>query len=71
MLSQSMCLTLYLYSIQNEGLIDKKYVISTLILTLFVVAVAISSTFLGLDRAWADTVIKTIPVGLGPQWSCI
>jgi DNA-binding beta-propeller fold protein YncE len=33
-----------------------------IILTLSVVVVALSSTFLGLESAWADSVIKTIPV---------
>lgn len=29
----------------------------------FVAALALSSTFLGIERAWADSVIATIPVG--------
>ena len=41
----------------------KKHAVSyTLILTLSVVVVAVSSTFLGLESAWAYSVIKTIPV---------
>jgi YVTN family beta-propeller protein len=43
-------------------LIKKHAVSYTLILTLSVVVVAVSSTFLGLESAWADSVIKTIPV---------
>jgi hypothetical protein len=43
-------------------LIKKHAVSYTLILTLSVVVVALSSTFLGLESAWADSVIKTIPV---------
>ena len=47
----------------------KKHAVScTLILTFLVVlALALSSTFLGLERAWADSVIKTITVGFNPN----
>jgi DNA-binding beta-propeller fold protein YncE len=31
-----------------------------------VAVVAVSSTFLDLESAWADSVIKTIPVGSAP-----
>jgi DNA-binding beta-propeller fold protein YncE len=37
----------------------------TLILTL-VMAIASSNTLLGVERAWVDSVIKTITVGTGP-----
>jgi YVTN family beta-propeller protein len=34
----------------------------------FVLALALSSTFLGLERAWADSVTATIPVGNFPTY---
>jgi YVTN family beta-propeller protein len=46
-------------------MVGKRAVSYTLILTL-VMGLTLSSTFLGTERAWADSVIKTIPVGAYP-----
>ena len=47
-------------------MVEKRPVSYTLILTL-VGPLALSSTFLGLQSAWADSVIKTITVGSSPH----
>jgi YVTN family beta-propeller protein len=47
-------------------MIKKLSVSYKLILTL-VVTLTLSSIFLGVERTWADSVIKTIPVGLSPS----
>ncbi|MFL6404627.1 MAG: YncE family protein [Nitrososphaeraceae archaeon] len=46
----------------------KKHVVSCTLILTFVLALALllSSTFLVLERAWADSVIKTITVNRGP-----
>jgi YVTN family beta-propeller protein len=46
-------------------MLEVRAVSCTLILTL-VVGLASSNTLLGGERAWADSVIKTITVGTGP-----
>jgi YVTN family beta-propeller protein len=45
--------------------LTKKHASYTLILTLFL-ALVLSSTSLGVESAWADSVSKTITVGTGP-----
>jgi hypothetical protein len=46
-------------------MLEVRAVSCTLILTL-VMALALSSTLLGVEKAWADSVIATIPVGNSP-----
>jgi YVTN family beta-propeller protein len=43
-----------------------KYAVYYISIISLVLALALSSTFLGLEKAWADSVIATITVGTGP-----